>query len=74
MTLKEYKDLAMRTNDGKCTERLLLSAKDNVVDVGGVINACLGLPGEVGEVCDTVKKGYFPRTYTQHRRFKKRNR
>ena len=39
MTLKEYKDLAMRTNDGKCTERLLQSAESNTVDVGSVINA-----------------------------------
>lgn len=59
MTLKEYKDLAMRTNDGKCTERLMKSAKSELVDVGGVINACLGLPGEVGEVCDMVKKAIF---------------
>lgn len=59
MTLKEYKDLAMRTNDGFCTERLLQSAKCKDIDVGGVINACLGLPGEVGEVCDMVKKRIF---------------
>lgn len=59
MTLKEYKDLAMRTNDGKCTERLLQSAKCKTFDIGGVINACLGLPGEVGEVCDAVKKNIF---------------
>ena len=59
MTLKEYKDLAMRTNDGKCTERLLQSAEFKRFDVGGVINACLGLPGEVGEVCDMVKKAIF---------------
>ena len=75
MTLKEYKDLAMRTNDKKCTTRLFQAIDANaicitndhngfflqptVLDIGGIINACLGLPGEVGEVCDTVKKAIF---------------
>lgn len=75
MTLKEYKDLAMRTNDGKCTTRLFQVIDDNSVcytqkdngfflqptkfDIGGILNACLGLPGEVGEVCDTIKKFIF---------------
>ena len=76
MTLKEYKDLAMRTNDGECTTRLFKTIEDNSVfvesayhkaysirpvkyDIGGILNACLGLPGEVGEVCDTVKKAIF---------------
>ena len=75
MTLKEYKDLAMRTNDKKCTTRLFQAIDENAVcftngsndfflqptklDIGGILNACLGLPGEVGEVCDTVKKFIF---------------
>lgn len=71
MNGKEYQDLAMRTNDGNSTKRLkkpldLLSAEvkpacfDSVVkDLGGVINGCLGLAGEVGEFNDMIKKWIF---------------
>ena len=59
MTGKEYVELAMRTNDGKCTERLSKAAKTRWVDVGGMLNACLGLSGEVGELNDMIKKAVF---------------
>ncbi len=73
MTGKEYTKLAMRTNDGKSAERLadkLMSYhgfnpdipgwdKKAIKDLGGILNACLGLSGEVGETVDMVKKWIF---------------
>lgn len=56
MTGNEYQALAMRTNDRKGTERLLFLAnaanKHGVEEFGGVLNGCLGLAGESGEVLD----------------------
>lgn len=56
MTLQEYQKAAMRTNDGKCTERLEKVCGIPSYDFGGVINASLGLSGEVGELNDMIKK------------------
>ena len=62
MNGKEYQNLAMRTNDGKATNRLLkLTLSDTTEngigeDTGTVLNACLGLSGEVGEFNDMIKK------------------
>lgn len=59
MTGKEYQELAMRTNDGKATERLLTAEFPKGANIGGVLNGCLGLSGEVGEFNDMVKKSIF---------------
>ena len=54
----EYQNLAMRTNDKKNTDRLIHQA-ECVNDLGGVVDACLGLSGEVGELNDMIKKWIF---------------
>lgn len=63
MNGKEYQELAMRTNDGKSSDRLERTMYDlsryNFPDMGGVLNACLGLSGEVGEFNDMIKKWIF---------------
>ena len=46
----------MRTNDGKATERLCGAL---TTTMGGVLNASLGLSGEVGEINDLIKKWIF---------------
>lgn len=47
MHLNEYQRAAMRT------------ANTELTDDGRLMNACLGLSGEVGEFCDLVKKSMF---------------
>lgn len=71
MTGKEYQKLAMRTNDRMATERMDCvigehshiennkTVPDDKVDIGGILNACLGLSGEVGELNDMIKKWIF---------------
>lgn len=63
MNGKEYQQLAMRTNDGNATYRLSMMVdnyvQDPEVDMGGILNGCLGLSGEVGEFNDMVKKWIF---------------
>ena len=73
MTGNEYQNLAMRTNDHKATDRLRAKmegfclekrcsepdAEIRTSDFGGILNACLGLSGEVGEFNDMVKKWVF---------------
>ena len=61
MNLLNYQNMAMRTNDGKDTERLMKCHKrcNPSTDIGAVINACMGLPGEVGETIDLIKKWMF---------------
>ena len=74
MTGHEYQKLAMRTNDGKATNRVIQSIltcnmeyphrqnvvrKEDTIDIGGVLNGCLGLSGESGEALDMIKKFVF---------------
>lgn len=59
MTGTEYQRLAMRTNDGKATERLVSAVFPEGANIGGILNGCLGLSGEVGEFNDMLKKCIF---------------
>ena len=61
MTGNEYQDLAMRTNDGKSKDRLIyiISSNNGAVDIAGLLNGCLGLAGEAGELLDLFKKCFF---------------
>lgn len=70
MNGNDYVFDAMRTNDRKSTDRLgkaiVKSAfmadgalQTGVPDIGGILNACLGLSGEVGEFNDMIKKWIF---------------
>lgn len=63
MTGNSYQKLAMRTNDGESTSRLKDSLQGNHdKDTGGILMACLGLSGEVGEFNDMIKKAVFHKT------------
>lgn len=65
----EYQKLTMRTNDKRSTDRLLNKINDlkignrgedtPEIELGGVLNAALGLSGEVGELNDMLKKWIF---------------
>lgn len=71
MNANKYQKLAMRTNDGKASDRLIWKMQEydmkfandhsdnDCVDIGGIFNACLGLSGEVGEFNDMIKKWVF---------------
>lgn len=75
MTGNKYQKYAMRTNDGKSTDRLIYLAsimnRHGVEDYGGLINGCLGLAGESGEVLDLVKKSTFHEKELDIEHFKK---
>ena len=64
----KYQTLAMRPNDGNGPYRLSSFANTQNfyreelllnIDAGGILNACLGLSGEVGEFNDMIKKWIF---------------
>ena len=61
MTGSEYQRLAMRTNDEMATSRLEfhVDANRGLKDIGGLLNGCLGLAGEFGELLDMFKKWIF---------------
>ena len=73
MTGNDYQKLAMRTNDGKATERLERSCDvfSDFHDMGGIVNAALGLSGEVGELNDMIKKWIFHNTQLDKEHVKK---
>lgn len=73
MTGNEYQRFAMRTNDGMATARLSfwMDANDTTIDVGGVLNGCLGLAGESGELLDMIKKWIFHNTKLDRNHAKK---
>lgn len=69
MTGKEYQELAMRTNDGGCFDRLADALDNNTLErelegksspiIADLLNGVMGLCGESGEVADIVKKTVF---------------
>lgn len=60
MTGEEYQTKAMRTNDGKNKIRLFdKTARLDSINLGDVLNAALGMSGEVGELNDIIKKWVF---------------
>lgn len=81
MTGKEYQNLAMRTNDHKNSDRIIKKINNNqlvnsdeliIPDIGGVLNGCLGLAGESGEVLDLIKKWVFHENELHVEHLKKR--
>lgn len=61
MTGNEYQRFAMRTNDGMAKPRLDYAMDLTKYDVAGLLNGCLGLAGESGELLDMFKKWIFHR-------------
>ena len=62
MTPREYQKLAMRTRDDDASSRLMqaiLYGADQHTDTSHIIEACMGLSGEVGEMVDMFKKNVF---------------
>lgn len=59
MTGNEYQKMAMRTNDRKGSDRMEKALDIKCIDMGGAINASLGLSGETGELNDMLKKSIF---------------
>lgn len=67
MNANEYQKLAMRTDDGRSTERILnkigtsgeTKVGDANINIGLLLEASLGLSGETGETLDIIKKWIF---------------
>ncbi len=55
----DYQSKAMRTNDGNMTERMTRPEISSRYDVGGIMEGCLGIAGESGELVDGIKKWVF---------------
>ena len=74
MTGNEYQKAAMRTNDGKNKARLLVTmgvCDKAGIDLAGLLNGCLGIAGEAGELIDMVKKFTFHSANLDHEHLKK---
>lgn len=71
MTGNGYQNMAMRTNDRKNSDRLKSVINKSDMDVGGIVNAALGLSGEVGELNDMLKKHIFHESGLEKVHFKK---
>ena len=75
MKVNDYQNLAMRTNDGECSnrveakldeffrkeslQRILREDIETLYDPGELLNGALGITGEAGEVADLIKKHIF---------------
>ena len=62
MKANEYQSLAMRTNDGQSNGRLIKkvdSLEGTHFEIGLMLQASLGLSGELGELNDMIKKWIF---------------
>lgn len=63
--INDYQELAMRTNDGLSSKRVIdtiikdVTTPDNAINPGELLNGALGLTGEAGEVGDIIKKHIF---------------
>lgn len=72
MTGNEYQELAMRTNIPNTKEYLQDKINSNMtVNISEVLNASLGLSGEVGELNDMIKKFIYHKTPMDEGHFKK---
>lgn len=71
MTGNGYQNMAMRTNDRKNSDRLKSIINKSDMDIGGIVNAALGLSGEVGELNDMLKKHIFHESWLEKVHFKK---
>lgn len=71
MTGNGYQNMAMRTNDRKNSDRLKSIINKSDMDIGGIVNAALGLSGEVGELNDMLKKHIFHESELEKVHFKK---
>lgn len=58
MNGNEYQNKAMRTNNREANEKVIESIQEGN-KTGQILNACLGLSGEVGELNDLLKKWIF---------------
>lgn len=74
MKADDYQALAMRTNDGLSNNRLEMkidSLEGTPIEIGLMLQASLGLSGEMGELNDMIKKWIFHEKEMDWEHFKK---